>query len=166
MYLDAYGLQALIEAQRRPEGRPAPRDQAEQGNGVGTVQASTSQAKQQANGPTRRPGRPKGTPSYERPGPAPSRWQEQANCGPAHRAAWGVTSIEDLDALFTVSVHAQKVPDAVRVICGLCPVRTDCLRDAVLEQQASAYPHALVRGGMTPSQITRLIRHRKQAMAQ
>lgn len=96
-------------------------------------------------------------PHYERPGRRARDWHDEANCAPHHRAAWGLSSIEQLDALFEVQPHARIVPEQVRVICGLCPVRQDCLREAVLEQRAAiGGAHALIRGGLMPSQIKAL----------
>jgi hypothetical protein len=161
-YWDARALQALLDAHRASPDTEQAIEQVEHTHGVGTVQESNGQAR--ALSTAQRPSRPKATQSYVRPGPARSHWHDHANCGPAHRGSFGLATIQHVDAVFEVGPHTRTVPDLVRVICGLCPVRSDCLREAVLEQQASNSTHVLVRGGLTPSQITRLIRTRKQAV--
>ncbi|MFJ9214267.1 WhiB family transcriptional regulator [Streptomyces sp. NPDC102264] len=50
-------------------------------------------------------------------------------------------------------------------ICGICPVRTICLDDALATEVGAEESRAGIRGGKTPKQRVNLARRRRKARA-
>jgi hypothetical protein len=79
-----------------------------------------------------------------------SDWHHRALCAqPAYAG-------QQEDLWFTEIKHKQAIAEAVR-LCHTCPVRQDCLKDAIADEGDAAKSRRYgVRGGLTPHQRRRL----------
>lgn len=84
-------------------------------------------------------------------------WQEQAQCRDLPLGA-------DYDPFFMLD-EERFTPnkwDTAKRICGECPVRRECLQDAIATEAAETFRVLGFRAGMTPSARNNLIRKLKE----
>ena len=77
----------------------------------------------------------------------PSRWMKRAACAPAH-----------VDPeIFHPMDHDGETRMRARKVCARCPVKSDCLEDALDTKDAFG-----IRGGLTAPERARLAKQRRQ----
>jgi len=77
----------------------------------------------------------------------PSNWMKRAACAPAY-----------VDPeIFHPMDHDQETRQRARRVCARCPVKSECLEDAIATKDAFG-----IRGGMTAPQRARLAQQRKE----
>ena len=54
--------------------------------------------------------------------------------------------------------HSPTAIDAAKTVCSTCPVRSDCLADAIATEPIVGERHAGVRAGLDPDEVAQVVR--------